>query len=159
MLLQRSFVRVPARNGSDNANGYHPDRRFQYYIRRRLGEPSGDNLGIKEHAINVLFGPAGGGKSTLLRAINRLNHLTDVKEVKGSIRFKEENILDPKLDVTWLRRRIGIVFSRPMPLPMTVSQNVTYGLEVAGEHDRRKLDEAAEKALRQVFRGTRSMTA
>jgi phosphate transport system ATP-binding protein len=111
----------------------------------------GINLGIKKHAINVLFGPAGGGKSTLLRAINRLNDLTDVKKVKGSILFKEENLLDPKLDVTRLRRRIGIVFSRPMPLPMTVTQNVTYGLEVAGEHDRGKLDEAAEKALRQVF--------
>jgi phosphate transport system ATP-binding protein len=111
----------------------------------------GINLGIKEHAINVLFGPAGGGKSTLLRAINRLNDLTDVKEVKGSILFKKENLLDPKLDVTRLRRRIGIVFSRPMPLPMTVTQNVTYGLEVAGEHDRGKLNEVAEKALRQVF--------
>jgi len=111
----------------------------------------GINLGIKEHAINVLFGPAGGGKSTLLRAINRLNDLTDVKEVKGSILFKKENLLDSKLDVTRLRRRIGIVFSRPMPLPMTVTQNVTYGLEVAGEHDRGKLNEVAEKALRQVF--------
>ena len=50
------------------------------------------------------------------------------------------NILDPKLDVTQLRRKIGIVFSRPMPLPLTVSQNVSYGLEVAGERDRRKLE-------------------
>jgi phosphate transport system ATP-binding protein len=108
-------------------------------------------LGIKANAINVLFGPAGGGKSTLLRAINRLNDLTDVKEVKGRILFKGEDILDPKLDVTRLRRKIGIVFSRPMPLPMTVSQNISYGLEVAGEHDRKKLDEAVEKALRLAF--------
>jgi phosphate transport system ATP-binding protein len=111
----------------------------------------GITLGIKEHAINVLFGPAGGGKSTLLRAINRLNDLTDVKETKGQILFRGENILDPKLDVTRLRRKIGIVFSRPMPLPLTVSQNVTYGLEVAGERDRKKLDEAVEKALRLAF--------
>jgi len=109
------------------------------------------NLRIKTNAINVLFGPAGGGKSTLLRAINRLNDLTDVKEVKGRILFKGKDILDPKLDVTELRRKIGIVFSRPMPLPMTVSQNVSYGLEVAGERDRRKLDEAVEKALRLAF--------
>ena len=108
-------------------------------------------LGIKSNQINVLFGPAGGGKSTLLRAINRLNDLTDVKAVKGRILFKGENILAPKLDVTQLRRRIGIVFSRPMPLPMSVSQNVSYGLEVAGEHDRKKLDEAVENALRLAF--------
>ncbi len=108
-------------------------------------------LGIKANEVNVLFGPAGGGKSTLLRAINRLNDLTDVKEIKGRILFKDKDILDPKLDVTQLRRKIGIVFSRPMPLPMTVSQNVSYGLEVAGERDRRKLDEAVEKALRLAF--------
>lgn len=108
-------------------------------------------LGIKSNQINVLFGPAGGGKSTLLRAINRLNDLTDVKAVKGRILFKGENILAQKLDVTQLRRRIGIVFSRPMPLPMSVSQNVSYGLEVAGEHDRKKLDEAVENALRLAF--------
>ncbi len=111
----------------------------------------GITLGIKEHAINVLFGPAGGGKSTLLRAINRLNDLTDVREVKGRILFKGDDLLDPMLDVTQLRRKIGIVFSRPMPLPLTVAQNVSYGLEVAGERDRRKLDEAVEKALRLAF--------
>ncbi len=111
----------------------------------------GITLGIQENAINVLFGPAGGGKSTLLRAINRLNDLTDVMETKGQILFRGENILNPKLDVTRLRRKIGIVFSRPMPLPLTVSQNITYGLEVAGEQDRSKLDESVEKALRLAF--------
>lgn len=107
-------------------------------------------LDIHEHDINVLFGPAGGGKSTLLRAINRLNDLADVKKLEGQILFKDQNILDKKLNVTELRRKIGIVFSRPMPLPMTVYQNVSFGLETAGEKDRKKLDAAVERALTQA---------
>ncbi len=106
------------------------------------------NLGIKANAINVLFGPAGGGKSSLLRAINRLNDLADIKELSGKITFKGKNILDPDINVTDLRRKIGIVFSRPMPLPLTIYQNVSYGLEMAGEHDRNILDKAVEKALK-----------
>lgn len=108
------------------------------------------NLDIQANAINVLFGPAGGGKSTLLRAINRLNDLADVKHLEGEILFKDQDILDRKLNVTELRRKIGIVFSRPMPLPLTVYQNVSFGLEMAGEKDKRKLDEAVEKALTQA---------
>lgn len=107
------------------------------------------NLEIQANAINVLFGPAGGGKSTLLRAINRLNDLADIKELKGEITFNGKNIFDADINVTELRRRIGIVFSRPMPLPLTIYQNVSYGLEMAGEHDRAKLDKAVEKALKQ----------
>lgn len=107
------------------------------------------NLTIKANAINVLFGPAGGGKSTLLRAINRLNDLADIKELQGRVTFKGKNIFDVDINVTELRRKIGIVFSRPMPLPLTITQNVSYGLEMAGEHDREKLDKAVEKALKQ----------
>jgi len=106
------------------------------------------NLEIQENAINVLFGPAGGGKSTLLRAINRLNELADVKSLEGKILFKGENILDPKVNVTELRRKIGIVFSRPMPLPLSIYQNVSFGLEMAGEKDKAKLNVAVEKALK-----------
>jgi phosphate transport system ATP-binding protein len=108
-------------------------------------------LDIQANAINVFFGPAGGGKSTLLRAINRLNDLADVKHVEGKILFKGQDILDPKLNVTELRRKIGIVFSRPMPLPLTVYQNISFGLEMAGEKDRKKLDLAVERALTQAI--------
>lgn len=104
-------------------------------------------LDIQEHAINVFFGPAGGGKSTLLRAINRLNDLADVKTLEGRILYKGQDILDPKVNVTELRRKIGIVFSRPMPLPLSVYQNVSFGLEMAGEKDKKKLDQAVEQAL------------
>ena len=108
------------------------------------------NLDIQENAINVFFGPAGGGKSTLLRAINRLNDLADIKNIEGKILLKGQDILDPKVNVTELRRKIGIVFSRPMPLPLTVYQNVSFGLEMAGEKDKKKLDQAVERALTQA---------
>src|SRR5687767_15231906 len=74
------------------------------------------SMSIREHAVTVLFGPAGGGKSTLLRCLNRLNDLTEVKASSGRILIDGENILDPKVDVVALRRRIGMVFARPVPL-------------------------------------------
>jgi phosphate transport system ATP-binding protein len=107
-------------------------------------------LNIPANAITVLFGPAGGGKSTLLRVLNRLNDLSDVVEQKGRVLFNGKNILDPSTDVVELRRKIGIVFSRPVPLPLSVYQNVSYGLEVAGEKSKSKLDDAVERALRQA---------
>jgi len=106
------------------------------------------NMEIEANAITVLFGPAGGGKSTFLRVLNRLNDLADVKEMKGQVLFNGVNILDPNLDVIDLRRRIGMVFSRPVPLPLSIYENVAYGLRMAGERSKAKLDDAVEKALR-----------
>jgi phosphate transport system ATP-binding protein len=108
------------------------------------------NLCIQANAITVLFGPAGGGKSTLLRAFNRLNDLADVTTVSGKVLLNGMNILDPKTDVIALRRKVGIVFSRPIPLPLTIYGNVSYGLEMAGERNPARLDEAVEHALRQA---------
>jgi phosphate transport system ATP-binding protein len=105
---------------------------------------------LQDNAINVLFGPAGGGKSTFLRTLNRLNDLGDVLEVSGKVLINGENILDPQTDVIALRRKVGIVFSRPTPLPLTIYQNVSYGLEMAGEKRKTHLDEAVESALRQA---------
>lgn len=106
------------------------------------------SLDIIANSINVIFGPSGGGKSTLLRAFNRLNDLADVAELSGHIFFHGEDILDPKTDVIELRRKIGMVFSRPVPLPLTVYENVAYGLRLAGEQNKSRLDEAVEKALK-----------
>lgn len=108
------------------------------------------NLNIPAHAITVLFGPAGGGKSSLLRCINRLNDLTDVKTIEGEILLDGENILDPRTDVIALRRKVGMVFARPVVLPMSIRQNLTYGLELAGERRRSRLDDAVERSLRQA---------
>lgn len=108
------------------------------------------SLSIPANSITVFFGPAGGGKSTLLRSINRLNDLADVASFSGRILLNGENLLDPKVNPVELRRRIGIVFSRPVALPLSIYQNVSYPLEVMGERRKAKLDEAVERALRQA---------
>ena len=106
------------------------------------------SIDIRENAITVLFGPAGGGKSTLLRCLNRLNDLTEVKAISGRILLDGENILDLKTDTIALRRKVGMVFARPVVLPMSIYQNLTYGLELAGEKSRSVLYEAAERSLK-----------
>jgi phosphate transport system ATP-binding protein len=105
-------------------------------------------MDIRENSITVLFGPAGGGKSTLLRCLNRLNDLTDVNSISGRILLDGENILDPKTDTIALRRKVGMVFARPVVLPMSIRENLTYGLELAGEKRKSKLDEAVERSLK-----------
>jgi phosphate transport system ATP-binding protein len=106
------------------------------------------SMDIRENATTVLFGPAGGGKSTLLRCLNRLNDLTEVKTVSGQIMIDGKDILDPKTDTIALRRKVGMVFARPVVLPMSIYQNLTYGLELAGEKRRSVLYEAAERSLK-----------
>jgi phosphate transport system ATP-binding protein len=106
------------------------------------------SLAIPEKAVTVLFGPAGGGKSTLLRCLNRLNDLTEVQVSSGRVLIDGENILDPKVNVIALRRKVGMVFARPVVLPMSIRQNVTYGLELAGEKRKSRLAEAVERSLK-----------
>lgn len=106
------------------------------------------SIDIRENAITVLFGPAGGGKSTLLRCLNRLNDLADVQTFSGRILIDDKDILDPKTDTIALRRKVGMVFARPVVLPMSILQNLTYGLELAGEKRRSVLYEAAERSLK-----------
>lgn len=106
------------------------------------------SMDVPKNAITVLFGPAGGGKSTLLRCINRLNDLTEVKATSGRILLDGENILDLKTDTIALRRKVGMVFARPVVLPMSIRENLIYGLELAGEKRKTKLDEAVERSLK-----------
>src|SRR5574340_101874 len=108
----------------------------------------GINMGIRENAVTVLFGPAGGGKSTLLRCINRLNDLTDIKTKSGRILIDGADVMDPKIDVIALRRKVGMVFARPVVLPLTIRGNLTYSLELAGEKRKSKLNEAVERSLK-----------
>jgi phosphate transport system ATP-binding protein len=105
------------------------------------------SMNIREHAITALMGPAGGGKSTFLRVLNRLNDLADVVSQSGRVLIDGQDVLDPQTDVIALRRKVGMVFSRPLPLPLSISQNISYGLEVAGERSRVVLDKAVREAL------------
>ncbi len=105
-------------------------------------------LGIPANKITVMLGPAGGGKSTLMRAFNRLNDLADVTMISGKITVDGQDVLDPDTNVVDLRRKVGMVFARPVPLPLSIRQNITYGLEVAGERDKSKLNEVVEQTLK-----------
>ena len=102
---------------------------------------------IPANQISVIFGPAGGGKSSLLRTLNRLNDLTDLKDQEGSVLLDGRDLLDPALDVIQLRRQVGMVFARPVVLPFSIRKNVTYGLEVAGITDQDHLSETVENSL------------
>ena len=108
------------------------------------------NLKIPSNSITVLFGPSGGGKSTLLRMFNRLNDLADVKSIQGDILLDGKSILGSAIDIISIRRQVGMVFARPVVLPMSIKENLTYGLEIAGEKDLSKLDAAVERSLKQA---------
>lgn len=104
-------------------------------------------LDVPDRAISVFFGPAGGGKTTLMRLINRLNDLVEATERRGRILLDDEDIYAPGTDVSRLRRRVGMVFALPLPLPGTIRENVLYGPRLAGEKDRGRLVELLERSL------------
>lgn len=107
----------------------------------------GINLDIPARQIFVVFGPAGGGKSSLLRTLNRLNDLADVVHKEGTVKIDGIDIYQPGYDVIQLRRKVGMVFARPVVLPFSIRENLTYGLEVAGVKDPARLEEAVETSL------------
>jgi phosphate transport system ATP-binding protein len=109
---------------------------------------NGITFAIPRHQITVLFGPAGGGKSTFLRTLNRLNDLADVVSIEGHVRIDGQDILDPDIDVIALRRRVGMVFARPVVLPMSIRDNLTYGLELRGDKTSSRRDELVEASLK-----------
>jgi phosphate transport system ATP-binding protein len=108
------------------------------------------SLDIPSNAITVLFGPAGGGKTTLLRLINRLNDMVDGTRMSGRIWLDGRDIYAPEVDIPTLRRRVGMVFALPLPLPGTVRQNVIYGPALAGVRDRTEQDEIVVRSLKQA---------
>jgi phosphate transport system ATP-binding protein len=109
-------------------------------------------LDIPANQITVVFGPSHAGKSTLLRCLNRLNDLIKNEETEftGQILLDGQDIYAPQVDVTELRRRVGMVFALPIPLPLTIHENVTYGPRMAGERRSGHLDEIVERSLRQA---------
>lgn len=108
------------------------------------------NIGFKipRKEVTALIGPSGCGKSTFLRCINRMNDLIDTATINGSIMLRNTEIVDKSLDVIELRRKIGMVFQKPVPFPKTIYENVVYGMRVAGVKDRAVLDATVESSLR-----------
>ncbi|MGQ7461478.1 phosphate ABC transporter ATP-binding protein PstB [Streptococcus suis] len=97
--------------------------------------------------ITALIGPSGSGKSTLLRAINRMGDLNPEVTLTGAIDYNGKNIYSPRTDTVDLRKEIGMVFQQPNPFPMSIYENVVYGLRINGVKDKQILDETVERAL------------
>ena len=106
------------------------------------------NINLGEKEITALIGPSGCGKSTFLKVLNRMNDLIDGVKIEGQILLDNENIYDPRVDTTILRKKIGMVFQQPNPFPMSIYDNIAYGPRVHGMKNKVKLDEIVEKALR-----------
>jgi phosphate transport system ATP-binding protein len=106
------------------------------------------NLPVQEYRITALIGPSGCGKSTLLRSLNRMNDLIPGCRVSGAIRLGSADIYSRSMDVCELRKRVGMVFQRPNPFPLTIRENVEFGLRVAGIHNRAVLAATVEESLR-----------
>lgn len=117
-----------------------------------LGALAGVTVDLPANAVSVLFGPSRAGKSTFLRCLNRLNDLieTEGTTLRGQILLDGEDIYAPTVNVTELRRRVGMVFALPIPLPMSIRENVAYGLRMRGEHRQEKLSESMERSLSQA---------
>jgi len=103
---------------------------------------------MKKNHVTAFIGPSGCGKSTLLRCFNRMNDLIDDVRVTGEIVLDGKNIFDSSVDVTALRQRVGMVFQKPNPFPMSIFENVAYGLRLQGINKRRVLEEKVEWALK-----------
>ena len=107
------------------------------------------NLNIAAKQVTAFIGPSGCGKSTLLRCFNRMNDLIEGTRIgTGEIRIQGVNIYDPTVDVISLRRQVGMVFRKSNPFPKSIYQNISYGLELQGVKDKKRLDEVVEKSLR-----------
>ena len=108
----------------------------------------GVNIDIPEKQVTALIGPSGCGKSTFLRTIDRMNDLVQGVKITGSIQYRGVEIYDPSMDVTWLRKQIGMVFQKPNPFPMSIYDNIAYGPRTHGIKSKAKLDEIVERSLR-----------
>ncbi|MDG7464262.1 phosphate ABC transporter ATP-binding protein PstB [Streptococcus pneumoniae] len=105
------------------------------------------SLSFQPKEITALIGPSGSGKSTLLKSLNRMGDLNPEVTTTGSVVYNGHNIYSPRTDTVELRKEIGMVFQQPNPFPMTIYENVVYGLRINGIKDKQVLDEAVEKAL------------
>ena len=105
------------------------------------------NMEIADHAITAFIGPSGCGKSTFLRCLNRMNDLVDGCRVEGKVILDGEDIYDKRVDTTLLRKKVGMVFQRPNPFPMSIYDNIAYGPRLHGIKNKKELDEIVERSL------------
>ncbi|MEO6381883.1 MAG: phosphate ABC transporter ATP-binding protein PstB [Nitrobacter sp.] len=106
------------------------------------------NLTLVENRVTAFIGPSGCGKSTLLRIFNRMYDLYPGQRAEGQIMLDNQNVLDPKLDLNLLRARVGMVFQKPTPFPMTIYENIAFGIRLYEKLSKSEMDDRVEKALR-----------
>ena len=106
------------------------------------------NLDMPEHQDTALIGPSGCGKSTFLKTLDRMNDLIPGVRIEGKVIYRQQNIFDPQVDVTWLRRHVGMVFQKPNPFPMSIYDNIAYGPRTHGIRGKKELDQIVENSLR-----------
>ena len=108
------------------------------------------NMTIPEKGITAIIGPSGCGKSTFIRSINRMNDIIPSCRVEGRIMVDGKDLYGPEVDVTQVRKRIGMVFQRPNPFPKSIYENIAYAPRIHGTKDRKKLNEIVERSLRRA---------
>ena len=108
----------------------------------------GVSMEVRPNRITALIGPSGCGKSTFLKVLNRMNDLIDGVRITGEVLLDEENIFDKSVDVSMLRKKVGMVFQKPNPFPMSIYDNVAYGPRIHGIKSRRQLDEIVVESLK-----------
>ena len=106
------------------------------------------NMDIPEKQVTALIGPSGCGKSTFFKTLDRMNDLVPGVTIRGRVEYRGRNIYAPDVDVTWIRRQIGMVFQKPNPFPMSIYDNIAYGPRTHGIKSKAKLDEIVERSLR-----------
>jgi phosphate transport system ATP-binding protein len=109
------------------------------------------NLEIQKNQVTAIIGPSGCGKSTLIRSFNRMNDVILGCRIEGGVYFHDKNIYEKKTNVIAVRKKIGMIFQKPNPFPMSIFDNITYGPEVQGEEDPEKLEEIVELSLKRAF--------
>ncbi len=107
-----------------------------------------NSIKIRKNHVTAIIGPSGCGKSTFIRCLNRMNDLVEGVKITGEVSINNKNIYDKDVDVVSLRRRVGMVFQKPNPFPMTIFDNVAYGPRIHGIKDKKKLQEIVEKSLK-----------
>lgn len=108
----------------------------------------GVSLNVVKNTVVALIGPSGCGKSTFLKTLNRMNDLVESVRIEGEVKLDGVNIYQPNTDVVELRKRVGMVFQRPNPFPMSIYDNIAYGPRIHGTNNKKVLDELVEKSLR-----------
>ena len=106
------------------------------------------SMNIQENAVTAFIGPSGCGKSTFLKTLNRMNDLVDGVRIDGKVLLDGEDIYEPGVDTTILRKKVGMVFQQPNPFPMSIYDNIAYGPRVHGIRDKKRLDQIVEESLR-----------